>query len=99
MSNREQMLSEFILEAMANDYESFACILDQVTKWAGEKQLHVTRDDIAVNLGNLIRSGYAKAYILSASPPHSQVAEFSHEHIDDLWYHPTPAGKKLVEAL
>jgi hypothetical protein len=99
MSGRAEMLRQFILEAMANDYESFECIEEQVKKWMKNEQTGVTKQELALTLETLITEGYARAYILSPVPPHSKFEKFSLERLDELWYHLTTRGKQLVKAL
>jgi hypothetical protein len=72
MKKRDRTLSEFVLEAMANDYESFQCILEQVTKWSGQKGLPIQKDEVAGAVEHAIRDGYALAYSLSPQPPHME---------------------------
>jgi hypothetical protein len=94
--NREKTLRQWVLESVANDYESFELIEEELKKWAKEAVLEVSADEITVHLANLIRDGLVRAYVLSPQPPHSVVAEFSSDRRDELWYWVTPEGLKLV---
>ena len=99
MKSRERLLDEFILEAASNDFESFQCILDQVTKWCDEKGLRTSRQKVLEALQRVIREGYALTYLLSPQEPHSQTVEFSPDYVDDFWFHVTPKGRELVISL
>jgi len=99
MSSRAEMLRQFILEAMANDYENFECIEEQVNKWMKNEQADVSKQELALTLETLITEGYARAFILSPVPPHSTFAEFSLERLDDLRFHLTTRGEQVVRAL
>jgi len=99
MTDATQALHDLVLEAMANGYESFECVLEQVLPWASQRGIKAARSDVAKGLEWAIREGYAKAYLLSAQPPHSQPVAFSRERLDDLWYYVTPNGMQRVEQL
>ena len=96
--SREETLREMVLSSVADDYESFELIEEQVDKWATEAQIEVTADEMALHLADLIRSGLVRAFVLSPQQPHSVVAEFSPERLDELWYLVTPEGVKKVKA-
>jgi len=95
--SREETLRQMVLSSVANDYESFELIEEQITRWAGEAKIDFTTDELAKHLGDLIRDGLVSAYVLSPQPPHSTVAEFSSERLDELWYLATPEGLKVVK--
>jgi hypothetical protein len=99
VKSRERILDEFVLEAMSNDYESFQCILQQVTKWSDEKTLPARRQEVLEALQRVIRQGYALPYLLSPQKPYSQAVEFSPDRLDDFWFHVTPEGRELVISL
>jgi hypothetical protein len=96
--NSEETLREMVLSSVADDWESFALIKEQVEKWAKEAQIEVTADEMNLHLVDLIRDGLVRAYVLSPQPPHSEVAEFSLERLDELWYRVTAEGVKVVKA-
>jgi hypothetical protein len=96
MKSRERILDELVLEAASNDFESFQCILDQVTKWFDEKGLATSRQEVLDALQRMIREGYALAYLLSSQEPHSETVEFLPDRLDDFWFYVTPKGRELV---
>ena len=96
--SREQILREMVLSSVADDYESFELIEEQLARLAGEAKINFTADQLAAHLGDLIRDGLVRAYVLSPQPPHVRVAEFSPERLDELWYLATPDGLKVVKA-
>jgi hypothetical protein len=99
MIENEQVLRDFVLEAVSNDYESFEQILEQVVRWSSDRGLSATRAEIIPILENAIRDGYVQAYILSAEQPHTQIVEFSLDRLDSLWFYVTPKGKQFVTEL
>jgi hypothetical protein len=95
--SREQTLREMVLSSVADDYESFELIEEQVARWAGDAKMDFTANELAEHLGDLIRDGLIRAYVLSPRPPHSAVAEFSPKRLAELWYLATPEGTKVVK--
>ena|ERR1700674_4643285 len=99
MDDLQNQLRGFVMEAVANDYESFACVLEMVSQWLAERDLQASRDVVAAALHRAINEGYVQAYVLWLHEPHSQVVEFSPDRLDDLWFYLTPSGKRLVDQL
>jgi hypothetical protein len=92
-------LEEFVVEAIANLLEDFEGIFEQVSTWANEEGVSVTRDEVVQAIGGAITKGYAQAYLLSEKPPYSQAVEFSPDRLGELWFYITPKGRKLVTEL
>jgi hypothetical protein len=99
MDDLQNQLKGFVLEAVANDYETFVCILGTVSQWLAERDLQASRDAIAAALHRAINEGYVRAYALSSHEPHSQAVEFSPDRLDDVWFYATPSGKRFVDQL
>lgn len=93
------LIQDFVLDAIADDYESLDVIVGDVSKWAEESGTSITRQGIIRALEQLIQEGSAQAYVLSSQPPYAQPVEFSSEDVDRLWFYLTPQGKRLVENL
>jgi hypothetical protein len=55
------------MDAIANDYEDFGAVAQEVIRWAAERGLDVQTEDVAKALMGLIDAGFAKAYRLAAS--------------------------------
>ena len=83
-----------ILRTIADDYEQLDYILQEVTKQHG---LKLTRDEIKDHLEYLVSTRHVQTFELSEKRPHAQPVPFAADAIDELWFYPTPAGKKLVE--
>jgi hypothetical protein len=96
---RDELLLEFVLNSIANGYENFGGVKEQINKWASEEQIEITADEIAMSLEDLIRKGLARAHILSAQRPHSEIAKFSRERINEYYYDLSPTGRRLMDTL
>lgn len=57
------------------------------------------RQELLSELADLIRTGYARAYILSAQTPHTLVADYSEGRADDLWFLLTASGLRALNEL
>lgn len=67
------LLRSLVMDAIANDYEDFATIVEDVAAWASERDICVTAPEISASLFELVKSGLAKAYALSNSPREVQL--------------------------
>jgi len=93
----EASIRNYVLSAIANDYEEFEMVFGEVAKWAEEDgKIGVAREEIIGELERLINEGYAQAYLLSPQDPHAEPVTFSADNIGDLWFYVTPKGKRLV---
>lgn len=92
---RSIFITELIKDAIANDYEHFEMIMTEVSAWAAESGIFVSREEVAVLLLQLVRSGMAASYALS---PHSVDAEPCAPQIADpsCYFLLTQAGKRLL---
>ena len=96
MNEGEEALHQFVLNTIADDYESFEIVWEHVRRWAAERAVSVGPDSVVETLERAVREGDAQAYLLSPHPPHSQPIDFSRDRIDDLWFYLTPKGKRTI---
>jgi hypothetical protein len=98
--SREHALRIYVMGAISDDYEDFETVASTAAGWAEEDGLRVFgRQELLSELADLIRTGYAQAYILSAQPPHTRVADYSEGRADDLWFLLTAAGIRALNEL
>jgi hypothetical protein len=87
------------MASMADDYESFEIILDIVNTLAAEDGLPAfDEQEVRTGISGLIQDGYAKAYILSSTPPHAVITEYLEGHVDELWFMLTPLGVQAMNS-
>jgi hypothetical protein len=100
MEDTKLILREYTLRAISDDYENFDKVVNDVLQWAAKGDIAADRSTIAAALEQLIRLGYAQAYFLSAGPPAKiEVASYSTDGLNELWFYVTPKGKRLAEEL
>lgn len=93
-----QIVKQYVLRAISDDYETFDQILHDVTAWVAKRAEGVDRQIIIWALKELINGGYAEAYRLSSGPPGSADAvTFTEQSLDELWFYVTPKGKKYAK--
>lgn len=92
-------IQDWVLWAIADDYESLEIIFEEINKWRPKRSRGVTRQEIIRALKQIIREGSAQAYILSSQPPYAQPVEFLAKDAEALWFYVTPKGKLLVKHL
>jgi hypothetical protein len=90
-------IKEYVLWAIADDYESLDLILGDLKKWAQEDGLIIAREGVIAALGQLIEEASARAYVLAGQPPYATVVKLSENNAQDLWFYATEKGKSLVE--
>ncbi len=75
--NTSDSIEEMIRDAVANDYETFESIYDDVRRWVASEGATLTRDTLEHHLGRLVKSGVVTSYVLD-----SQAAEFNRTDFD-----------------
>lgn len=99
MEDSSRFIKECVIRAVSDDYEEFERVLADVTGWAVERGVDVDRQRVLRALEDAIAEGYARAYVLSGTPPYSTAVEYSAALLDDLWFYVTPKGKHLAREL
>ncbi len=87
------------MNSIADDYEDFDRILDEVTGWAGSRGLRLTRNEVADALERAVITGRAQAYALSTVPPHATPVSFTTEKLGELYFLLTPEGREGLKNL
>ena len=97
MKGTEEMLREYALRAISDDYENFDRVRQEVTGWAAKYGIVPDDDAIQRALKSLLCDGYAQAYLRHADPPgKAQPVTFSEDSLHELWFYVTPTGKQLA---
>lgn len=78
--SREELITAMVMDAIADDYEDFEMVVTEVTRWAAERGIPASQNEIAAGLTILIQAGLAKAYLLSAKP-----TDWAHEVPEAEW--------------
>ena len=97
--NRRSLIKDLVLNSIADDYEDFRIILDEVTHWGSQRGVQLTRNEIETALRDLLSAGHAQAYELSTLPPHSTPVVVAAERIRASYYYLTPAGRDILRNL
>jgi hypothetical protein len=93
-------LRELTLRAIADDYEDFERIVQDVTAWADDLGISVPRYQTMKALEELIERGHAQAFLLSSAPPgKAEVVNYSRARLGELWFYVTPKGLQLAKDL
>jgi hypothetical protein len=93
MPIRPKLVRKYVMASMADDYESLELILGSVSTLArGDGFPAFDKQEVQTEISELIRDGYAKAYILSSRPPHAVVADYLDSRADEFWFMLTPLG-------
>jgi hypothetical protein len=96
---RENALKIFVMSSISDDYEDFGTVEHTTIDWAKQDGWKFTRQEILLELADLIRKGHAQAYLPSSRPPHVVIAEYSEECADQLSFYLTPMGIESLRDL
>ena len=106
--DRAEAILELVINAIADDYESLATIVECINErdrdfvaedWPARRAVPVSRPEVVSALKELIREGYAQAYVLDAREPHARAVKFREEEAGKLWFLVTSKGAEAVEWL
>ena len=92
MRNHLTDLAPYVATAVANDYECFDSILEDVGRLLAEDGLSSDQPAVLETLERLVANGYVKAYSL----PDQAEVPFSRDRLNELWFYATPQGKRLA---
>ncbi len=93
MIDFDSSLREYALRVIADDYESFEYILENVIELAAEHGGVADREGTLKALETLIRDGFAQAYLLGRE---AEPVSYDRDQLDDLWFYLTPKGIDLI---
>lgn len=83
-----------VLRAIADDYEEIESIVSDLRTWYPDRQFQ--KVDLAIALQQLIETGMASAYELSAKTGAATVVRFDHARLNELYFYASEEGKKKV---
>ncbi|HEV2426488.1 MAG TPA: hypothetical protein VGZ29_16810 [Terriglobia bacterium] len=99
MKDSKQVVKEYALRSISDDYENLETIFADVTDWSAHSGSQPDRESVVAAVQELVQGGYAQAYRFD--PPFKEAipTEYSTELVDELWFYVTSEGKRLACAL
>lgn len=94
--SRKSFVRNCVKTCIADDYENFETIIEDVRRWASYKEIQPTNDEVIEALEDLIAKSEADAYALSAKPPEIWRVTYSRAHLGKLWFYVTAKGKSNI---
>lgn len=88
----DEELYRMIIEAVANDFEEFDTIIDELARWTGENFSRRDVDNIELSLFRSIRDGNVAAFEPSGIPLRLVIAQANHQTIRTQWFRITDRG-------
>jgi hypothetical protein len=89
-------VTDYVLNVIADDYESWFMILKEVRRMSKEYRVTVRRTEILSALERIVTTGLARAYVLSSTQPYATVVDWNGDRFRELYYYVTPEGAHLV---
>ena len=99
MKDTNQVLREFALRSISDDYENLETIIADILSWTVGTTVEPTRETVLAALSELIQHGYAQAYRFEPPFREAKQERYTPERADDLWFYVTPEGKRLASDL
>jgi hypothetical protein len=96
--NRKQLVSTFVLDVIADDYESLEKIYTDVAVLGTHCGMLIEKSEIFQALLALVESGLASAYILTTEPVQEIRGVPPLDQMNDYYYWVTDKGKQVVLA-
>jgi hypothetical protein len=106
--DRAEAVLELVIGAIADDYESVATILASINdrdanlepgRWEARRAVPVSRPEVISALTELVREGYAQAYVLDSRQPEGRPVKFREDEAGNLWFLVTTKGALAAERL
>jgi len=91
--DRGSFIRGCVKTSIADDYENFDKIVEDVHRWAAFRGIEPAKDEMIEALESLIAEGDAEAYTLSAKPAKSERVTYARDDLSELWFYVTPKGK------
>ncbi len=106
--DRARDILELVLNEIADDYENLDTIMEYINRrdpsldpanWEALRAIPVSRPEVISALTELVREGFAQAYILQSHEPYSRPVKLSQGDIGSLWFLVTAKGAAAVKRL
>jgi hypothetical protein len=94
MGHQDQIV-RCVMSLIADHYEDLEMVFKDASRWEAESGTALDRLKVVETLTELIKEGYAEAYILSADQPKIERAEYSPEHAGNLWFYLTSKARRF----
>ena len=95
MKNTE-LLRTLILSAVANDYEDWSTVAEEVIEWSKERDQDYSTEEVGEELRQLIVQGLVAAYNLSPCEPFSREVNGIPECLEGVYFLVTQNGRSLL---
>jgi len=95
--DQRTLTEALILDSIANDYEDFAMISQEVRDWAQERGFLPEVSEIWAILMGFLEKGLAKAYRLAGAGP-AEYLQLPTQQDEDCYFYLTRAGRESLRA-
>jgi hypothetical protein len=99
-NDSDSKVEDYVLDAVADGYESWQSILASVRQFAKNGSITVRRSEVLKALQSLVNKGLVQSYLLR--PVHvdwATAVDWDLNRLHELWYYITPAGLARIKEL
>jgi hypothetical protein len=94
---KKELMRALVMRAIVDDYEPLDVATKDIQEWDRERDLEITQAQIIQELDELVAQGLASAY--AAPKGRLEEVERSHYELDDLYFHLTEEGTRIIKQL
>ena len=89
-------LDRIVLQAIADDYESFDSVVSRLSRLGSFICGVYEAEDVERSLLSSIANGFVEAYLLHMEPPHATPVRVDAGSVRRYWYHITDEGQEYL---
>jgi hypothetical protein len=86
MENQLVLLKEFVIGAVADDYESIEILTQEIQHWSKEHQKTFSQQLLIAALTETIEEGAVVPYLYNVQLNRMEKASFDNHRINDYWF-------------
>jgi hypothetical protein len=98
MGSNLDRIRDYIINVVANDYENFGLIVDEVSAWASKDGMAVSPEEIMQALTSLVSDGLVDSYQFSHSSGGYELCDLASSNLTDRWFYVSKTGKAHLNA-
>lgn len=96
MTAHRDVVNDYVINVVANDYENMELISEEVSSWSSSKGRSVSPDLIIDAISELIKEVLIGCFRFSTSSGKYETSDFERDNINDFWFLISTKGKALL---
>jgi uncharacterized protein len=97
MSSNLELLKEYVINTVANDYENFEMLSQQIRQWPAEYQASYSSAALVEALNQAIREGEVVSHLYDATLGRMKPESLDVGRIDEYWFLASEKAKRALK--